>query len=141
MSNTARRESAEVLGLIVVRHSTGLTPQGRARDAAGLPTSAADEDVTEDHFEPLEGETVGELLARVGFDEGDRIEIRCKTPQEEIEPVVRALARRGLAVFEAAQLDVSDHAVNERPTARRDRHGAPIDPVRWESWPETEGRL
>ncbi len=183
MPNITPRESIETVGLIAVRHSTGLTPQGRARDAAGLPTSAADEGPTEEAFElhdsetrqsvidslrkaaedfrpgqsrrwTLDGEiamevcdlllsfadrveqideTVGELLARTGWQEGDELRIRAKTPQEEIEPVVRELSRKGLAVLEAAKADRSLHTFDgPRPEPFRLHNGELIDdPAPW----------
>ncbi len=57
-TNTPRRESIDTTGLVVLKHSVGLTPQGRAADAAGWPTSAADEDQTEERFEIKSGRTV-----------------------------------------------------------------------------------
>lgn len=210
MANTNRREEVETTGLVCVRHSTGLTPQGRARDAAGLPTGPLDEDVIDQCFELQEDgesrqsvidsmrkaaenyrnggrlgdrladellhfadrveqihETVGELLARTGLEEGDRVEIRFPTPAEELAKLAKVVAAMdartaGRSLHQplkddgstrctvcggftlhfdgcAADRDVSDHLTNARPAARRDAKGAPIDAVRWEEWPETEG--
>jgi hypothetical protein len=124
------RESIETDGLVVIRHSTGLTPQGRARDAAGLPTGPLDEGPTEQRFE-LEGqtetrqsvvrsmrreaeacrpavcellqhwadrveqieETVGELLARTGLEEGDAVVIRFPTVQEDRAKLAAVIAQ------------------------------------------------
>lgn len=138
MLSPTRRESTETLGLLVVKHSTGLTDQGRARDAAELPTSAADEGPTEERFD-LEGqtetrqsvvesirlqalrfrcrverirpdevadelfhwadrveqieETVGELLARTGLEEGDAVVIRFPTVQEDRAKLAAVIAQ------------------------------------------------
>jgi hypothetical protein len=58
-----------------------------------------------------------------------------------------ALAKLSLAVpcdcdrcNPSREVDVASHTTQERPTAVRDRHGAPVEPVRWEHWPEAEGR-
>jgi hypothetical protein len=134
MSSNTRRESIEVLGLQVIRHSVGLTPQGRAADAAGYPTSGADYGPTETAFELHDSETrqsvidslraaaahygrgrseeaqevaslllsfadrveqidetVGELLARTGLEESDRVEIRFPTVAEDAAKIRLAL--------------------------------------------------
>jgi hypothetical protein len=166
MPSNARRESVDTIGLVVLKHSTGLSPQGRARDAAGLPTCSADYDATEERFDLQEDgetrqsvidamrkaaafyqgggrlgdqladelrhfadrveqihETVGELLARVGFDEGDRIELRWPTWQEEIAPAVARLT-------EIVKADPSLHTWDgPAPSVVRAANGEPLSPL------------
>lgn len=138
MPQTTRRDSIETTGLRVVRYTTGLTPQGRAADAAGFPTCAADEGPIEQAFTIKEGrtvasvvaellaaaqdlghvsgvtvpmyvvakllrdfaykveaieETAGELLARTGLEEGERIEVRFATAAEQRAELAAVLAR------------------------------------------------
>jgi hypothetical protein len=170
MASRTRRASIETTGLVVVRHTTGLTPQGKAADAAGWPTSAADEWPGEEAFEILEGETrqsvidslrkqaarfalgrseaaqevadlllhfadrveqidetVGELLARTGLDEGDRVEVRFPTVAEDRAKLAKALANAGQTA------DRSLHTVDgPLPEALRNRDGSLVDdPAPW----------
>jgi multidrug efflux pump subunit AcrA (membrane-fusion protein) len=171
MASRTRRASIETTGLVVVRHTTGLTPQGKAADAAGWPTSAADEGPVEEHFEIMEGETrqsdidslrkqaarfalgrseaaqevadlllhfadrveqidetVGELLARTGLDEGDRVEVRFPTVAEDRAKLAKALANGRVA-------DRSLHTVDgPLPEALRARDGSLVDDPG--AWPE-----
>lgn len=147
----AARESVDTLGLVVVKHTIEENP--KAECVGHFPTH-----VVETSHEIVDGETVGEMLARLGLDEGDRIEIRFPTVAEDrakLAAVIAAVAHQPLKDdgstrctlcggftlhFEACAADrPDDHLTNERPAARRDRHGVPLDRVRWEQWPETEG--
>jgi hypothetical protein len=170
MASLIRRASIETTGLVCIKRSVGLTPQGRAADAAGWPTSAADEGPTEEAFEILEGEsrqsvidslrkdaatlrrvasdmfaafadtldhfadrveqideTVGELLARTGLDEGDRVEVRFPTVAEDRAKLAKALANAGQTA------DRSLHTVDgPLPEALRNRDGSLVDdPAPW----------
>jgi hypothetical protein len=131
MANTTR-ESVELEGLVIVTRRLALSEQGRARDAAGLPTSAADEDVIETCFEPIAGEPVEQMLARVGFEEHVLVTFRCKTRQEEIQPVIDELARLVKRDVVLAALDRSLHTVNGQPEVVRDADGRPAP---FESFP------
>jgi hypothetical protein len=126
MAHTTR-ESVELEGLVIVTRRIALSEQGRARDAAGLPTSAADEDVIETCFEPIAGEPVEQMLARVGFEEHVLVTFRCKTWQEEVAPLVEALS-----ACVKRDIDRSLHTVNGQPEVVRDADGRPAP---FESFP------
>ena len=70
-------------------------------------------------------ETVGELLARLGLDEGDRVEIRFPTVAEECERLAVAI--------DAAMPDPSIHTWDgPQPEALRNSDGALVnDPTPW----------
>lgn len=120
MANTTRRDAVDTEGLVVVKRA--IEPDPKAECVGHFPTH-----VVESRHEIVDGETVGELLARIGLDEGDTIEIRWPTMADD-----RAKLR--------AALDPACHRTNVRPTARRDAKGAPLDRVHWEHWPEAEAR-
>lgn len=113
-----RRDSIDTIGLVVIKHAIEPNPKA---ECVGHTLFH----VVEHVYEPLDGETVGELLARLGLDEGEKVEIRFPTVAEDRARLVKAL-------------DVACHRTNERPTARRDAKGVPLDAVRWEHWPEAE---
>jgi hypothetical protein len=114
------RDSIDTLGLVVVKHT--IEPNPKADCVGHFPTH-----VVETMHEIEDGETVGELLARLGLDEGDRIEIRFPTVAEDRAKLAAAIDR-SLHVYDGPP-----------PSVRRDATGAPIDPVR-DYWPEAEAR-
>lgn len=85
------RPSVDTLGLVIVLHKIGLTPAGKAADAADVPTSGADEGPVEEHYDTIPGETVDDMLGRIGWDENCRAEIRCRTQQEDTEQLARLI--------------------------------------------------
>lgn len=110
MSNRIARPSADTLGLVVVKRA--LEPNPLAECYGHEPTRI----VTTLH-ETIAGETVGELLARLGMDEGDEIAIRFPTVAEDRDRLAKLIdaARYGSNV---------EVAPNGSAIALRDDDGA-----------------
>lgn len=86
MARMAKRDSIDTLGLVVVKHA--IEPDPKAECVGHFPTH-----VVESLHEIEDGETVGELLARLGLDEGDRIEIRFPTVAEDRDRLAEEVAK------------------------------------------------
>lgn len=115
-------DSIDTIGLVVIRYR--VEPDPKAACVGHFPTH-----VVESQHEILDGETVGELLARLGLDEGDEIRIRFPTVAED-----RARLAAVLAQIDRLKADRSMHTWNG-PDAEvvRDADGAPAP---FESFPE-----
>lgn len=95
----------DTLGLVVLKHGSVLREE--YRNAEGI-TGPSCYEPTIERFEILPGETVGQLLARVGLDEGDRIEIRFPTVAEDtakLAEIVTSARDRRIGTLETDGLD------------------------------------
>jgi hypothetical protein len=89
LANDTPRPSVDTLGLVVVKHTVRIRPEYAQADGIAGPEHF---EAVEETHEPIEGETVGELLARLGLDEGDRIEIRFPTVDEDRAKLAKLIA-------------------------------------------------
>lgn len=123
------RESVDTLGLVIVKHT--VEPDPHADFVGHGPTH-----VVETIHEPIEGETVGELLARLGLDEGDRVEIRFPTVEEDRQRLVAEVVK---AIDAAMPADPSLCTYDgPMPEVVRDADG---NPAPFESFPSLNGNV